>query len=54
MCPRCGGRRFYIKELKIHGGVCFWAVHGVYKGKRRIRRRCYLGARLVEIASNEK
>jgi len=44
MCPRCGGRRFYIKELNIHGEVYFCAVHGVYKGKRRIRRRCYLGA----------
>ena len=42
-CPRCGGRRFYIEELRIHGRVYLCAVHEVYRGKRRIRWRCYLG-----------
>jgi len=42
-CPRCGGRRFYIEELKISGRVYLCAVHEVYRGKTRIRWRCYLG-----------
>jgi len=42
-CPRCGGRRFYIEELRIHGRVYLCAVHEVYRGKTRIRWRCYLG-----------
>jgi DNA-directed RNA polymerase subunit RPC12/RpoP len=42
-CPRCGGRRFYIEELRIHGRVYICAVHEVYRGKTRIRWRCYLG-----------
>jgi len=42
-CPRCGGRRFYIEELKISGKVYLCAVHEVYRGKTRIRWRCYLG-----------
>ena len=42
-CPRCDGRRFYIEELRIHGRVYLCAVHEVYRGKTRIRWRCYLG-----------
>jgi hypothetical protein len=42
-CPRCGGGRSYIEELKIHGRVYLCAVHEVYRGKTRIRWRCYLG-----------
>jgi hypothetical protein len=42
-CPRCGGRRFYIEELRIHGRAYLCAVHEVYRGKTRIRWRCYLG-----------
>jgi len=42
-CPRCGGRRFYIEELRIHGRIYLCAVHEVYRGKTKIRWRCYLG-----------
>jgi hypothetical protein len=51
ICPRCGLPYSYIEERETGSNTYYYAVHYYTIGKRRVKKRCYLGPEVYKYVS---